>query len=245
MTSNDNNNTQSTTAANKKTRTYEEIKTSIIKRFGDLRKDLVEAIQVLREQGMDIKAVRAKLIDDLVKSNIAGKTVLYEIINREFATNEQIKKMDEQYAAKLEKQRRAPEIMVTADGNSQAMQEVGSGDGDDDEDLSPSAIRERNGNNNFLDKNVKKANNQMLKNAPHVNKTELETSDDDDEEEDQLSVKTEYNVNYDNEPLKEHGNNILINDPDHIEQIKRLIELGKSVILVVDKNLVPESILTT
>lgn len=229
----------STKQETKKDRNYEQVKQSIINinrdvilKQTEVRSELFVAVQVLRDEKKDRKAITEQLKNDFVNTGILGKTLVYDVVKEAFASEAELEQIKQQKEQALAKRRQ----IIAANTSGQSVTQEEEGD-DGNEDFS--SIRE-NAKKNMLTKNVRKGSAQMQKMNPDViGKTELEGDEDEDID---LTNTVNFDDDDDTGTLQEHGNTIVIDDPEHLEEIGKLINSKKAVVILVNKNLVPEGI---
>lgn len=225
----------------KQPRSYSVIKEEIILKNSELRGLVQEAVQALRNEKKERKAITEQLKNDFVNTNIVGKTLIYEVIKESYATEEQLQEIQANKQRELDKRKRAI-ITNTTGGGQQIVQEGGDGDGEDeDDDDDPASIREK-AKKNLLNKNVRKSSSAMQKMAPNVMDDGLNDEDEDDNDNTSMGISQVDDDNDDYIPLREHGNNIVIEDEDHKRELKQILLEGDDPVIVVNKNLVPESV---
>lgn len=231
------------TSKKKQSRTFELVKKDIITNHSQLRSLISEAINSLRSEGKEKKAVKEQIERELVQPGYLSKSLFYEVIKYEYATEEQKQEIEQEKEAYRIKKKIA---YATASGQTVVQEEgEGAGDDDDDEEDDPVKLRER-AQQNQLTKNVRKASSAMQKVAPDVINQDLEDDEDDDDDDNDTGLSSEeFADNNDNDdlvPLKEHGNQVVIEDKDHLTEIISLIEQNKAVIVTFNKNMVVEGI---
>lgn len=218
----------SNTTTKNKDRSYSEIKDSTIKKIvthaSDLRVDLIEMIKALRAEKKDRAAVTQQLKNDFVIPKYLSKSFVLGIIREDYDA-----------LSPLEKEKK--KIMIAAGTGDQMMDDndtgtgTGSTGGEGEED--DIITKREKAKQDMLTKSIKKGSSQMPKLKPTVNSSELENDDDSEEEaeetfDDDDTIST--NV------LKD-VNNIVIDDLEHLKEIKDVIVQGYAVVIEVDKNL--------
>jgi hypothetical protein len=250
---NNNNQQQNTTGATKP-RTYEEALKhiqSIQKRFTtEFKTAILDMATALKAAGNDKKAAIKRLENDL--RGIVSGAYIFKLVGETYETAEE-KKAKTEKQLQAEKQLEAETSVVVDKSGSAVLLSRGGGSNNDEgnnnnnvnnassQKLSPQEERDALKKDSVTKGTIKGSSQiQKLSNKPTTDLSELDGEDDDDQQKEDLTVS--YQENTSDQSLKQHGNQILIDDPKLIQEIEKIIKEKKSIIVFVDKDLEPENV---
>ena len=219
----------------KTTRTYEEIKESIInksleivKRTKEIRLDLIDAIHALRAEKKDKKRVVEQLKNDFFLTGYVRKTMFHDVIKEVYEP--------ELWQKTKEQEEEKKKILVAAGGQ----QEMSEGGNDSEEDRD--SIREK-AKKNLLSKSIGGTERKLRKTeaATVTGLQELQNAPDDENDFEDDSQESN-SVTYTQEESAPSYHNVVIDNWEHIEKIKKIIANGDAIVIVVNNNNEPEEI---
>lgn len=185
---------------------------------------VIDLIQNLRNQGFEKAVISERLKNDLVRSNLISLSLFQKLLKEQFMSKEEL-------LAQTEEQEQKQKIAVAAGTNIQELEP-------DNPNETVIEKRERL-KEEQLNKSIKKGSGQMPKLKPLL---QDQTSSSDDEDETDDSIENDESNDIVGGYQLQESNNITIDDEQHLSEIAKLLKDGKSIVVVIDKNLIAISI---